>query len=305
MTQGIPYFGPYHNSIVEEINSACVSETISYNTMYEMIQAEATKRTVVIIDNKWFSWLWDARFNYREGKAELPYYEYQTTDIQVSKNHSDNKGHLLLNIDTYTWSVRHSYNLKMLELQLNKEITLYDVELHKKYKVIADKWYFDTFDITALYISYLSSAYYDFDELLEKHIGGYHYITRQFKGFNNLEWKKRKELELPNFVENQPTLYDFRDVRQYRREELFGGAVMDTIIPYKFRRLAFDCLLYCIIKQGSKTTDRDFNHRYNQLSKKDCILCYRPNHDAPALIFKSYWYGVGSYENKRRIFKHV
>lgn len=301
MIQGIPYFGPLHNSIVEEINATCVSETISYNTMYEMIQTEATKRTVVIIDNKWFSWLRDARFNYRDGIAELPYYEYQTMDIRVSKNHSNNKGHLILNPETYVWSVRHTYDLKLLELDINKPLTLYDLDTQMKYEVIALKWYEDTFSIDDLYVKYLNSAYYDFDELLEKHNGGYHYITRQLKGFVNLEWIKRKDLGLAHFAENQPILRDYRDVRQYRREELFGDNIREQILPYRVRRLRFDSMLYCIIQQNSLSDNAEFNRRYNQLKQHNCILSYRPYYKAPPLIFKSYWYGVGNYENKRHI----
>ena len=305
MIQGIPFFGEQHNSIMKEILEADVNEHIKYETMTDLICSEVQKHTVVVIDNEWFSWLHDVQFNYRDSKVYLPYYTYELFDIETDNTQSLNRGHVLLSEDKKTWQLRFNYDLKLLPINIKEKLTLFDLDTHKKYFVSADDWYYDTFNIDTLYLKYLSSAYYDFDELLEKRQSGYHYINRQFKGFRNVEWNKRKALELPNFKENQPCITDFRDVRQYRKEELFGNTVRETIIPYKLRRLMFDSLLYCIIKQDSKTDDAEFNSRYAKLKTQDCILNYRPYYNAPPLIFKSYWYGVDSADAKRSIRKHV
>lgn len=305
MLDGIPFFGKEHNSIYAELIKSEATRLVHYNTMYEMIVSELPNNPVVVIDNTWCSWLKDAKFNYRDRAAYIPYYTYQLCDMTVAKNHSDNKGHLLLDTATSTLSLRHTYKLEKLDLDIKQELTLFNVETREKYSVVVANWYEPTFDEYDLYIKYLSSAYYDFDDLLEKHQGGYHYINRQFKGFNNLEWQKRKQFGLPHFAEDNLKLYDFRDVRQYRKEELFGNTVRETIIPYKIRRLQFDCLLYCIIKQESVPHDVDLAKRYAKLKSQPCILSYRPYYGAPPLIYKSYWYGAGSFEDKHKIRQHV
>lgn len=305
MIQGIPFFGESHAEIMRKAFAAKVEEHIQYDTMFQLVQTEVSKNAVIIVDNKWFTWLHDIVFNYRDGQIKLPYYTYELYDVEVSKNMTNNKGHLLLDKETNILSLRHNYDLCVLDITLETELTLYDVKNGRKYSVAASAWYDDTFELQDLYVRYLSSAYYDFDELLEKHIGGYHYITRQYKGFANVEWRKRKDFFLENYRENQLILREFRDVRQYRREQLFGNAPIQTIVPYKFRRLVFDSMLCCIIKQHSITTDTEFNERYKKLSEMDCILNYKPYYKAPSLIFKSYWYGVGTVDNKRTIKRHV
>lgn len=305
MIQGIPFFGEDHVNIVKSILSRPSERHIKYDTVFELVHDETIKHAVVIIDNKWFTWLHDIVFNYRDGNAFLPYYTYELFDTQVVKSMKDNNGHLLLDKETNTLSIRHNFDLKVFDFTLDTTLEIYNITNNERYSVSASAWYYDTFDLDTLYGRYISSAYYDFDELLEKHIGGYHYITRQFKGFANVEWRKRKDFFLENYAGNQLIISDHRDVRQYRREQLFGNAPIQQIVPYKYRRLAFDCMLYCVIKQGSKTDNEEFNERYAKLSKQDCILNYKPYYKAPSLIFKSYWYGVGSVEDKCIIKVHV
>lgn len=290
---------------MKEILSMSIEEHKEYETMSDLISAETASRTIVIIDNQWFSWLHDIRFNYRDSSVGLPYYMYELLDLGPIGNQSLNKGHILIDKTTDTWLLRYNYDLKMMPVTINQKLILFNLDTHKKYSVSAKAWYKDTFNLEELYTIYLMSAYDDFDELLEKHLGGYHYINRQFKGFRNVEWNKRKALELPNFKENQLVLRDYRDVRQYRKEELFGNSIHNTVLSYKIRRLKFDCLLCCIIKHGSRTTDKEFNDRYEKLKAQSCILSYKPYYNAPPLIFKSYWYGVGNADAKRSIRKHV
>lgn len=305
MIQGIPFFGEQHNELAKLILNARATSHIDYLTVFDMIKAEAFKHTVVIIDNKWFTWLHDIRFNYRDDIVELPYFTYEIYETEMRQNQTDNKGHLILDKENKTVLLRHNYNLQMLSITPDTELTLVDLSDLSKYTVKASKWYYSIFDINDLYIKYINSAYYDFDELLEKHIGGYHYITRQFKGFVNAEHKKRNMLELNSYKEKMIIPEDYRDVRQYRRQELFGDTFIETVIPYKFRRLLFDSMLCCIIKQHSVTTDPVFNFRYSRLSKEQCILSYTPDNCSVPLIFKSYWYGIGDYKDKRAIRKHV
>lgn len=257
---GIPYFGEDTYNIINNIQKAQISADKVYPTVYEMIKQEAFKQTVVVIDNCWLTWLRDIRFNYRDREAKLPYYEFETYDIKVAKNYSNNKGHLLLNPETNIWYIRYNYMLKFLDFKSNTQLTVYDIEKQIKYTISAEDWFTDIFDLEELYAYYINSAYYEDDFLYNKHLGGYHYITRQFKGFINLEWKKCKELNLPNFAkEHYETVEsDYRDVRQYKKEQLFGLKIIEHIIPYKLRRLLFDCLLYCIIQQGSLTADLVF-----------------------------------------------
>ena len=70
MIQGIPYFGETTQEIYEYIQSEKYINTepkeITYNSLYELIISNIGKRIIVVIDNKWLTWLTDIVFNYRD-----------------------------------------------------------------------------------------------------------------------------------------------------------------------------------------------------------------------------------------------
>ena len=320
MNHSIPYFGEEHNKIAKTITDQEAVLKHNYETVYQMIKDNLVN-TVFVIDNKWFSWVKDVRFNYRDREAKLPYYEYELYDIPVSKKYTDNRGHIIVEeraissedgpsaeasvLTEKIARIRYNFDMKFVDIKPNTDYVMYNLKTQQKFICTAESWYEAEFDIVKLYHTYLLSSYTDFDELLEKHDDGKHYITRQFKGFINNERLKRKELELPTFKENQPKLEEYRDVRQYKREELFGITPLDNIIPYKIRRVLFEAMLYCIIQEGAWSTNTEFNRRYIKLQKEKCILSYREGYAQPPLILKSYWFGQGTYQDKRSIKKHI
>ena len=301
---GIPYFGEEHNTIFKNIFETECTEHKQYTDMYDLILSESAKRTVVIIDNQWLTWLRDIQFNYRDNICVLPYYTYKLEPIEKNKRSSNNKGHLIISEDGTQFLIRHSYELHTMKISLDTVLTLYDIDENVKYTVGIDAWLNREFEPLELYRAYINSAYYEDDFLYGKHVGGYHYILRQFIGYKNVEKQRRDELKLPHII-GSSSLPEYRDVREYRREQLFGSSVIEDIVPYKYRRLNFDCLLYCIIHSNQLSNDTEFNRRYEKLKTTESILSYSPQPGLPPLILKSYWFGIGSYDNKRAIRRRV
>lgn len=303
---GIPYFGENHNSILKKIETTQITSVLKYDCMYNMIMTEAPKKTVVIIDNQWFTWLRDIQFNYRDGVCSLPYFTYELYDMDKTAKQQDDRGHLLVNDDNTKYLIRHNYQLNHLVLDFNDkiELTVYDLDTEEKYVIYTDAWFTGKFSLSELYAKYINSAYKEDDFLYNKHLGGYHAILQQFYGNTNKEKQYRNELGLNHYTGNIKT-EDFRDVREYRKEQLFDNVIVEHIEQYEYRRLRFDCMLFCIIKSNAESNDDKFNERLANLKQDESILIYRPLRDVPALIFKSYWFGTGSYSNKYAIRRRV
>lgn len=305
----IPYLGNNSYEIIAKLRKSKARETRTYKTMFEFILTEALQENTLLVISSGLkvqiAWLRDAMFNYRDGEAFVPYFDYDVITTSLPPARTLSKGHLLLNKDNTQWLLRYNFKLKKFPLAIGTKIRLFNTTTLKKYNVIVENWYNDTFDMDELWAYYILSSYKDEDRLLYGFEPGYTYISRQFKGFTNYEHQIRKSLELrtyETYYENE----DYTDVRHYRYTELFKDKLNSNANYYKLRRLKFDCLLYSIIQSGALPTDERTRERYKKLSQQECIMCYKPTHrDDPALIFKSYWFGIGSYANKRAITRKV
>lgn len=305
----LPYFGENSYDVIDKLRKSKTSSTIVYKTMFEFITAEAINKNALVVisggTNVQVAWLKDAVFNYRDKEAFIPYFTYSTIASALPPAKTLAKGHMLLNKDRTEWLIRYNFKLKKLLLTIGTKIKLFDTVTLKKYDVTVENWYEDTFDMNTLWAYYILSSYRKEDKLLNGFEPGYTYIARQFKGFTNYEHQIRKSRELRTFDAFYEDI-DFTDVRHYRYEELFKNSLNESETFYKIRRLKFDCLLYSIIQQGSLPTDEKTKERYKKLMQQECIMCYKPtNRDDPALILKSYWFGVGEYANKRAITRKV
>lgn len=281
MIQGIPYFGETTQEIYEYIQSEEYINTepkeITYNSLYELIISNIGKRIIVVIDNKWLTWLTDIVLNYRDKMCYIPYYEYKLFNIPEINFQNNNKGHLILNNKQVT--LRYEYNYKKSFVDINNLcIDCVDIDTMDKMRLSTNTWIDKTeFSIEKLYNLYLNSCYSDDDFRINKHIGGYHYITKETEGFRNRERSLRKEYKL--FAYNHESSYDsdYRDVRQYKYNEVVikvGFIANDEI--YKFRRLRFETYLYCTLRQNCL----DNLHFNNGIYKVGNSL---------KLIIKEYW----------------
>lgn len=290
MIQGIPYFGETTQEIYEYIQSEEYINTepkeITYNSLYELIISNIGKRIIVVIDNKWLTWLTDIIFDYRDRLCYIPYYEYKQFVIPERNFQSNNKGHLILNNKQVT--LRYEYNYKKSFVDINNLcIDCVDVDTMDKMRLNTNTWIDKTeFNIEKLYNLYLNSCYPDDDFRINKHIGGYHYITKETEGFRNRERSLRKEYELFAYNPNSSYDSDYRDVRQYKYNEVISksGFIANDEV-YKFRRLRFEAYLYCILRQHC-LDNIHFNNRIYKVG------------NGIKLIIKDYWL-----DNKEKPYK--
>lgn len=300
---GIPYFGLETPAIIQNIfSSKCERGYKMYKTVKELIDTEAIANdVVVIIDGKWLTWLRDIQFNYRDGSCTIPYYKFNTRTYKYSKKRSNNKGHLITNKEKGTVTVRYKYDLLEKQFGPNESLTVYNLKTEKKYHIKAKNWFDTEFNMLNLYIDYIRSAYRaDAPEL--GYPGGYHYIARQFKGFVNMEKKLRDSRGLKHYNGRRKDLVDYRDVREYNFEQLFTNAEDAPRLLYRIRKLMFDSHLYCIIQQNA-VPDKEYQRaQYSKLGSQPCLVKYAVPGCTPTLIFKSYWYGQGTYEDRLKIF---
>lgn len=281
MIQGIPYFGENTQEIYEFIQSNRYDEAetaeVNYESLYELIYSNIGKKIIVVLDNECISWLNDIVFNYRDKVCYMPYYEYKTFEICDKSYRSNNNGHLILNGNHLL--IRYEYNYKKLYINENKLLlNCIDLDTMKKLKLTTECWMSRTgFSLDELYELYINSCYKDDDYLMNKHMGGYHYIERSPVGFKNKEKKLREQYELKSYSEDFVYESDYRDVRQYSYDEMLAkyGLLSDTRL-YKLRRLQFDAYLFCAARQGF----------LNNLQFKHGI--YKIGNDIK-LIIKKYW----------------
>lgn len=287
MIEGIPYFGDNNQSIWEDILKSSIKYNINENSLYDLVNKRINQKCVVVIDNKWLSWLNDITFNYRDKECYIPYYSFELFETTDTNIRTDNKGHLLFDGDTL--KIRYNYKLEKYNIDINKlSLVIYDLATNEKYMVHTDKWIDECeFSIDKLYELYLDSCYIEDDFIINKHTGGYHYIIKVVDKFFNKECYLRKELGLQHYSSESELSEDYRDVRNYRYTEVIKlSGFRDTIETYKLRRLRFESYLYCVLRANLKPNKAKFKQEWNKLGKSVDFIKYG---DKIKLIFKSYW----------------
>jgi len=298
MLVGIPYFGEKNTDIYNDILNSKCSDTIDYESLYELIDKNIANRLIVIINNKWLTWLNDIRFNYRDKTAYIPYFSYDLFEHTVKGNSTDNEGHLIKFGNTVY--IRHNYLLNKYEIDINSiQFDVYNVKENKRYALTVNskKWTSEEkFNIDKVYGLYLDSCYKQDDFLVNKHSGGYHYILRNPYTFSNRELKYRDELGLRHYsIKHEPEVR-YRDVRQYTIEQVnqLVGIRTNTEL-YEIRKLKFESYLYCLLRENLKSDDDAFNIQLEALGKTEQFIKYGKG---IRLIFKSYW--LNEYETLDR-----
>lgn len=288
MITGIPYFGENNNEITNKILSSPVDKEVTANSLYDFVVDNIANPIVIIIDDKWLTWLNDIQFNYRDKACYIPYYTYNLYELADKDYKGDNKGHLILR-DGVLY-IRHNYSLKKFDINPNNlSLICYNLDTSEKLKVNINSWFnSEIFDLDLLYKLYINSCFSDKD-FLGLHDSGYHYISRAPRGFRNREQDIRKTLGLNDYI----TIPDFetyyRDVRHFNYEEVItrvGLGMVDSIETYKLRQLRFESLLYCVLRNHSVPNNKQFTVEWNKLGKSKDFIKYG---DGIKLIFKSYW----------------
>lgn len=279
MIKGIPYFGEQTQEIVDSIlniDTDIIYEK-KYDSLYDLILSNIDKHIIVVIDNKWLTWLNDIVFNYRDRECYIPYYTYKEQLITDRTFRTNNKGHLILDGDNIR--VRYEYSYHKLNITVdNLALDCVDIDTQERLIVRTNNWINEAaVDFDKLHKLYVESSYKDDDFIMNKHAGGYHYITLSPKEFVNRERKLREQYDLSDYSEDFYYIKDYRDVRQYKYEEVIKlNGLLDNIELYRERRLRFESYLYCCLRAGLFNNIQFKKHIY-KLGKE------------LKLIIKDYW----------------
>lgn len=279
MIKGIPYFGEQTQEIVDSIlniDTDIIYEK-KYDSLYDLILSNIDKHIIVVIDNKWLTWLNDIVFNYRDRECYIPYYTYKEQLITDRTFRTNNKGHLILDGDNIR--VRYEYSYHKLNITVdNLALDCVDIDTQERLIVRTNNWINEAaVDFDKLHKLYVESSYKDDDFIMNKHAGGYHYITLSPKEFVNRERKLREQYNLSDYSEDFYYIKDYRDVRQYKYEEVIKlNGLLDNIELYRERRLRFESYLYCCLRAGL----------FNDIQFKKHI--YKVGKEIK-LIIKDYW----------------
>lgn len=292
MIYGIPYFGK------EEIEFIDVG-TREFESLYDIIEEYAYRKVAVEIDGKWFTWLKDICFNYRDRELYLPYYKY---DIAVTdKKYGFRKDYHILKVDGKV-ALRYNFELQLYKIDDSiKELVLLDIENKERIRVSWDKYISsNALDINKLYKLYLNSCYKDFGDIALEHDGGYHYIDRSVAEFKNMEHKLRNEFGLTEYSKNSIKLDDYRDVREYSYNEIIRlKGLQDSFEIYKLRRLRFESYLYCCMRDN---LNPDGIPDWSKLGKG---LDYIKYGKGIKLIIKAYWLNEFTLFSKKRSWSRI
>jgi hypothetical protein len=297
MLSGIPYFGEdtqqLYESILSEHNlNNDLYKIKQYEDLYSLVNSNINNRIIVIVDNKWLTWLSDIEFNYRDKICYIPYYEYDTYEISDKHFRTNNKGHLILKDSTL--SIRHNYSYKKYEISIdNVAIKCVNIDTDERFIVTTNKWIAEhTFSIKKLYQLYIESCFTEDDFIINKHAGGYHYIDKSIQKFRNKEKEYREQYGLNTYSKDFKYQHSYRDVRNFKYDEVvLKHGMIDTVELYKIRKLKFESYLFCVMRCKLYCEDDTFNNQLKQLYNGRSMIKYGIN---IKLIFKNYW--VDEYE---------
>ena len=253
-------------------------------SVFDFIEQFAYKPTLVRVQG-FFTWLHDIRFNYRDHIVEIPYFSYDeffTDKIpkrEVQRNHLDIRPEGLY--------IKYNFKKQVITLDLKTSLTIIDTLTDKAYSVCFTSWYDKNFEINELYQRWLNASFLDPENPEVKHLGGYHYISYSTSQLRNNEKFQRKEYNLNDYSLESIQLEDYRDIRLYKKEYLDLQEIeYDYVENYTYRRLRFESMLYCCLRQGLIT----FNSKER---------VYKIKYRGIPLIFKSYWLDNSSYKPSR------
>ena len=287
---GIPYFGENTQEIEEHIKSLDITDSISYKSLYDLIQSEKSDSKLVVIKedtNAYFTYLRDIKFNYRDKEVFIPYYSYNTQEIDdiYRKKY---KGHILKS--DYGIIVRYNYELRKKNLNLeDNSLILYNFTEDKLYTVKFEAWFSeDKFSIQNLYQLYIEYCGNYEDYTIFKHVEGYHYISKSIPGKVNHERELRKLNSLSDYSSTDNAInLNYRDVRNLSQSEYEAKIGINfSNKPYWERLLDFESMLFCILRSEATPDDEKFAEIYARLGKNKQIVKYG---NTIKLIFKDYW----------------
>lgn len=165
MIKGIPYFGEQTQELMDYILNTDFNNVpvARYKSLYEIVVDSVNDKVVVVIDNKWVTWLNDIVFNYRDKECYIPYYSYKEYLVEDRPFKTNNRGHLILTSDGLKIRYEYKYN-KMYITDGKVRLHCVDISTLDQFIIVTDGWMNDSsIDLDKLYKLYIDSCYKDDD----------------------------------------------------------------------------------------------------------------------------------------------
>lgn len=269
MVQGIPFLGENNFEKKQSILNRKIDryENIS---VYKLFYNINKKENLIVIDNKYLTWLDDTIFNYRDKKCYIQYFSYETfkTNLNVHikykpDNHLDydNESKIL---------IRHNFSLNKLYINLGIKLNVYNINTDMLTEYTLDKWIDEDFDINKIYDLYLDYCYYDANTNFSCHDSGYTYISKRFEGIYNKDRELRYKFMLDTW-HNKFILQekDYRDTRIYKYftyiDKIKNTDIIISDKEFRYRRLNFEVYLYCCLRSQKRPINID--NKWDKLGK--------------------------------------
>ncbi len=255
---GIPYFGNNNQKKIKYILEKDIGE-YRETDLYSLLLVSGEKNSVVIIDNRYLTWIEDIQLNYRDKIVSIPYYTYKKEaigpieEISTEKSYYD---HIEIMGDNMV-NIKYEYELMEMELRIGTKLVIYNVKNDEKIEYNITRWANTEFSISKLYELYKQYCYYDMQEENRQHEGGYTYISKNVEKIYNKEEALRKRYKLKTYKEKRE-LKDYRDVRIYRYDQYISRVSNEDKISeklFKYRKLDFESYLFCNLRENNKPVD--------------------------------------------------
>lgn len=285
---GPVFLGEDTQELLDQILQKEIDKHIEMS-IYSFIQEYGNEDNLVIVDNLWFSYIRDIRFDYFNKSIFVPYYSYETNIIDKKPKKKD--GHLFVDKETGNIIVRYNYRLERKQVCVDSSLIIYDFERTEKIEITFNKYTESNFEFSLekVYNLYLDSCYMEKATVLDKHTGGYHVVGKDIKRFNDREEKYRKLYRLNTFKsDHSQEMLNYRDVRQFKREEVFKKVgVREEEAPYWKRILDFESYIFCVFKSGKFPIESEHIERFKSLGVTSDYMKYGDKEIK--LILKGYW----------------
>lgn len=276
MIAGIPYIAENNTPRKREILSR-KTDDIRNVSLYDLFNNIQSKENLVVIENKWLTWLEDTNFDYLNKKAYIKYYTYSKykTDKQLKLTYiSDNDKHLDYDEDGTVY-IRYGYKLNKLEINIGTTLHIYSLKEDKliEYRIASFIGENFKFSLEELYNRYKTACYRDMQSEFGHHNGGYTFIYKELPQFKNKDAMLRRKYRLSTWEDGKSSAehirkddIDNRDIRVYEYTKYISKvSEADTVSlsderTYKYRRLLFDLYLYCSARAEIEPID---GNKYN------------------------------------------
>ena len=305
--RGIPFLGEHNTAKRKSVIKRNIDENIDISlfSLYDNIKE---KDNIVIIDNKYITWLEDTYFDYVNKRARLYYFAYETKSMHLDgiKKNAKYIEHIDRDKESGNILLKYNYEMKYIDLKPNVELQVYNISSKKKIKYNIVSWIDTNFSIDTLYKYYEQYCYYDANLSGVRHDSGYTYISKKVRGFINKEDYIREDYGIPTYKNEESRLTavsdkyynDYTDVRVYTYfdylTKIAGKPELLVQKTFRYRKLQFESYLFCSLRSNKKPIDFD---DWDKLGSKVYYLKF--NYDAVPFFVKHEWLDNTSLVNNK------